>query len=56
MGIVSWLGFPATLISLEVVPFLTLAIGVDNMFLIAHGMGRQVMDVSHSSWDGASDD
>ena len=32
----SWFGVSVQLIILEVVPFLTLAIGVDNIFLIIH--------------------
>lgn len=35
MGICSMLGVSASLIVIEVVPFLALAIGVDNMFLLA---------------------
>lgn len=34
-GISSYLNIPLTMISAEVVPFLILAIGVDNMFLIS---------------------
>lgn len=40
MGILSALGTSLSLISLEVVPFLSLAIGVDNMFLIVHALQR----------------
>lgn len=36
-------GLPATLIVLEVVPFLGLAVGVDNMFLLAHALAAQVL-------------
>jgi len=35
IGITSYLNIPMTMISAEVVPFLILAIGVDNMFLIS---------------------
>ena len=27
---------------MEVIPFLVLAVGVDNMFVLAHAMGKQV--------------
>ena len=35
IGISLYMGVPLTMISAEVVPFLILAIGVDNMFLIS---------------------
>lgn len=35
MGITFYMKVPLTMISAEVVPFLILAIGVDNMFLIS---------------------
>lgn len=35
VGITFYAGIPLTMISAEVVPFLVLAIGVDNMFLIS---------------------
>ena len=35
IGITFYFGIPLTMISAEVVPFLVLAIGVDNMFLMA---------------------
>jgi Niemann-Pick C1 protein len=35
IGISFYMKFPLTMISAEVVPFLILAIGVDNMFLIS---------------------
>jgi Niemann-Pick C1 protein len=34
MGIASYLDIGVTMISAEVIPFLVLAIGVDNMFII----------------------
>lgn len=40
LGIISALGVSSSLISLEVIPFLALAIGVDNMFLLAHALQR----------------
>lgn len=39
-----FLGIKASLISLEVIPFLVLAIGVDNMFLIYHSVYRVPSD------------
>ena len=41
-GLASLFGVYSTLISLEVVPFLVLAVGVDNMFVLAHALARQV--------------
>lgn len=40
IGFFSWLGVKVQLIIMEVVPFLTLAIGVDNIFLIVHAVNR----------------
>lgn len=37
LGIFSYLGVPATLIIIEVIPFLVLAVGVDNIFIIVQG-------------------
>ena len=34
LGVFSYLGVPATLIIIEVVPFLVLAVGVDNIFIL----------------------
>lgn len=36
------LGFWSTLIIMEVIPFLVLAVGVDNMFVLVHALQRQV--------------
>jgi hypothetical protein len=35
-------GMWSTLIVMEVIPFLVLAVGVDNMFVLAHALNRQV--------------
>ena len=35
LGALGWAGAPASLIVMEVIPFLALAIGVDNMFILA---------------------
>jgi len=40
LGLVSYLNISLTMISAEVIPFLILAIGVDNMFIIMHTMER----------------
>lgn len=34
LGIFSYFGVPLTLIVIEVIPFLVLAVGVDNIFII----------------------
>ena len=34
LGITSYCGLPATLIVIEVVPFLVLAVGVDNVYIL----------------------
>ncbi|RHY13271.1 hypothetical protein DYB36_004132 [Aphanomyces astaci] len=36
IGLFSWGGVPIQIVIMEVVPFLTLAIGVDNIFLLVH--------------------
>lgn len=40
VGLCSALGIKVTLIIAEVIPFLVLAVGVDNIFLIVHEFGR----------------
>lgn len=40
-GLCSLVGVSSTLIILEVTPFLALAVGVDNMFILAHALRRQ---------------
>ena len=41
MGVTSYLGIGFTMISGEVISFLVLAIGVDNMFIIKSAIERQ---------------
>lgn len=41
LGLMSLLGYWSTLIIMEVIPFLVLAVGVDNMFVLAHAAARQ---------------
>ena len=36
LGMYSYLGIESSLIILEVVPFLVLAVGVDNLFILVH--------------------
>ncbi|OQR84432.1 resistance-Nodulation-Cell Division (RND) superfamily [Achlya hypogyna] len=43
IGIFSWAGAAVQIVIMEVVPFLTLAIGVDNIFLLLHEI-RKVQD------------
>lgn len=40
IGLFSWFGIKATLIIAEVIPFIVLAVGVDNIFLIVHEFER----------------
>ncbi|CAM1327847.1 NPC1 (predicted) [Pycnogonum litorale] len=40
VGIFSYIGVPATLIIVEVIPFLVLAIGVDNIFIMVQALQR----------------
>lgn len=41
VGMFSFLGVKVTLIIAEVIPFLVLAVGVDNVFLLVHELDRQ---------------
>lgn len=45
IGLFSWAGLRATLIIVDVIPFIVLAVGVDNIFLIVHEFER--VNVSH---------
>ncbi|OTB14495.1 hypothetical protein K445DRAFT_376831 [Daldinia sp. EC12] len=45
IGLFSWAGVKATLIIAEVIPFIVLAVGVDNIFLIVHEFER--VNLSH---------
>ena len=42
LGICSYAGIKATLIIVEVVPFLVLAVGVDNIFILVQEMQRDM--------------
>ncbi|KAG0341177.1 hypothetical protein BG000_010008 [Podila horticola] len=44
VGIFSYLGYKITLIIAEVIPFLVLAVGVDNIFIICHEFERRKMN------------
>lgn len=48
LGFWSYVGEPATLIIIEVVPFLVLAVGVDNIFILVQAYQRQNL---HSNED-----
>lgn len=48
LGIFSYVGVPLTLIVIEVIPFLVLAVGVDNIFILVQTY--QVRVVSHGVW------
>ncbi|KZT12544.1 multidrug efflux transporter AcrB transmembrane domain-containing protein [Laetiporus sulphureus 93-53] len=41
VGFFSWVGVKVTLIIAEVIPFLVLAVGVDNVFILVHELDRQ---------------
>ncbi|CAK7268124.1 niemann-Pick type C-related protein 1 [Sporothrix epigloea] len=45
IGLFSWFGLKATLIIVDVIPFIVLAVGVDNIFLIVHEFER--VNLSH---------
>lgn len=42
LGLCSWMGVKSTLIIMEVIPFLILAVGVDNIFILIHALENQV--------------
>ncbi|KAF9428191.1 hypothetical protein BGZ94_003123 [Podila epigama] len=44
VGIFSYLGYKITLIIAEVIPFLVLAVGVDNIFILCHEFERRKMN------------
>ncbi len=48
IGILSYMGVAGSLIILEVVPFLVLAVGVDNLFIIVHSY--EVSMHAHLLW------
>ncbi|CAG5118106.1 unnamed protein product, partial [Candidula unifasciata] len=43
LGFYSYIGVPSTLIIVEVVPFLVLAVGVDNIFILVQKYQREVL-------------
>ncbi|TPX18801.1 uncharacterized protein E0L32_011480 [Thyridium curvatum] len=45
LGLFSWAGLKVTLIIVDVIPFIVLAVGVDNIFLIVHEFER--VNISH---------
>ncbi|KAL0904906.1 hypothetical protein M5K25_027069 [Dendrobium thyrsiflorum] len=46
IGFYSVIGVKSTLIIMEVIPFLVLAVGVDNMCILVHAVKRQTTDIS----------
>ncbi|KAF8013214.1 hypothetical protein BT93_I1169 [Corymbia citriodora subsp. variegata] len=46
VGFFSAIGIKSTLIIMEVIPFLVLAVGVDNMCILVHAVKRQPSDMS----------
>ena len=48
LGIFSFANQPATLIIIEVVPFLVLAVGVDNIFILVQKYQRDVRQTGES--------
>lgn len=51
LGIFSYIGVPLTLIVIEVIPFLVLAVGVDNIFILVQTY--QVQSQNHKAKYGA---
>jgi Niemann-Pick C1 protein len=47
IGLFMWAGVKLQLVIMEVVPFLTLAIGVDNIFLIVHAISHMQDELVH---------
>ncbi|KAK6277826.1 hypothetical protein POUND7_018149 [Theobroma cacao] len=45
VGFFSAIGVKSTLIIMEVIPFLVLAVGVDNMCILVHAVKRQALDL-----------
>ena len=56
VGLFSLLGVRVTLIIAEVIPFLVLAVGVDNVFILVHELERQNSLHSHNSIGPTSGD
>lgn len=48
VGLFSYMQFKITLIIAEVIPFLVLAVGVDNIFIIVHTFERVTIDQLHA--------
>lgn len=51
LGIFGYIGLSTTMLTIEVIPFLVLAVGVDNIFILVHTYNRldkrQYEDISH---------
>lgn len=40
LGLFGYIGVETTMLTIEVIPFLILAVGVDNLFILVHANGR----------------
>ena len=49
LGIFSYAGYKSTVIVMEVIPFLVLAVGVDNIFILVQALQRDVKQPDESS-------
>lgn len=50
IGLNSYMGFSLTLIILEVVPFLVLAVGTDNIFILVNALGVSASMIATLLW------
>ncbi|KYN10247.1 PREDICTED: Niemann-Pick C1 protein-like isoform X1 [Trachymyrmex cornetzi] len=48
LGIFGYIGVPTTLLTIEVIPFLVLAVGVDNIFILVQNHQRNPRDVDET--------
>ncbi|XP_031627932.1 NPC intracellular cholesterol transporter 1 homolog 1b [Contarinia nasturtii] len=55
LGIFGFLDLPTTMLTIEVIPFLVLAVGVDNLFILVHAYQRLDVKKYTSSSDAVAD-
>lgn len=55
LGVFGFLQLPTTMVAIEVVPFLVLAVGVDNLFILVHTYQRLNIREYTSSSEAVSD-